>query len=262
MLLLTGRTALVTGGAGRIGLVIAQTLAREGAAVAIADRDPDRIAAGREVLAAAERPTFAIVGDTSDPAAVARVVDGAEAALGPLDILVTCAAIYPNTPLLEMDVDAWDRVFAVNVRGAMLMSAAVGRRWVERKTAGAIVHLSSGAARSARRGNAAYSGSKAALEMLVEVLALELGPSGIRVNAVAPGLVMDDVIRSDTPDLREYYARTLAGTPLGRTGSPQDIADAVAFLASDRSSWTTGAILDVTGGSHCGRSHLDYTQWQ
>jgi NAD(P)-dependent dehydrogenase (short-subunit alcohol dehydrogenase family) len=172
---------------------------------------------------------------------------------------VTCAAVYPNAPLLEMEAAAWDRVFAVNVRGVMLVSQAVGRRWIERGTRGAIVHLSSGAGRSARRGAAAYCGSKAALNMLVEVLALELGPSGIRVNAVAPGLVMDTIASAESPDQHEYYNLQLRGTPLGRTGAPQDIADAVAFLASDKSAWTTGAILDVSGGSHCGRSHLDYT---
>ena len=258
-MLLAGRTALVTGGAGRLGSAIVATLVREGAAVAICDTDPKRLERARAALNAGGPPTFAIAGDTSRSGDVARIVERTEATLGPIDILVTCAAVYPNAPLVEMDVTAWDRVYAVNVRGVMLVSQAVGRQWIARGTRGTIVHLSSGAARSARRGAAAYCGSKAALEMLTEVLALELGPHGIRVNAVAPGLVMDDVVDAATPDLPAYHQAMLRGTPLGRTGAPSDIAEAVVFLASDRSAWTTGAVLDVTGGSHCGRSHLDYT---
>jgi len=261
--LLAGRRALVTGGAGRLGSVIAATLLREGAAVAIADVEPTLLEHARERVAdrsVAVSGFIALLGDTSSEADVERIVARAESELGPIDTLVTCAAVYPNIPVLEMEAAAWDRVFEVNVRGVMLVSRALGRRWVERGTHGAMVHLSSGAARSARRGAAAYCASKAALEMVVEVLALELGPHGIRVNAVAPGLVMDDVITSESSGRHEYYNQQLRATPLGRTGAPEDIAEAVAFLACDRSSWTTGAVLDVTGGSHCGRSHLDYTQ--
>lgn len=267
-LLLDGRRALVTGGAGRLGTVIAATLLREGASVAIADVQLALLERARERLRQESRDSsdahitrlVAALGDMSSADEVARVVDEAEAQLGPLDTLVTCAAVYPNTPVIDMTAAAWDRVFEVNVRGVMLVSRALARRWIERGTPGAMVHLSSGAARSARRGAAAYCASKAALEMVVEVLALELGPHGIRVNAVAPGLVMDDVISAESPDRHAYYNLQLRATPLGRTGAPADIAEAVAFLASDRSSWTTGATLDVTGGSHCGRSHLDYTQ--
>ncbi len=264
-LLLDGRAALVTGGAGRIGSAIAGTFLREGACVAIADRDVERLAgveaAWAQDDAAIRAQTVritAIAGDTAAVADVTHIVDEAEAALGPLDILVTCAAVYPNAPLLEMDASAWDQVFAVNVRGVMLASQIVGRRWVERGTRGSMVHLSSGAARSARRGASAYCGSKAALEMLVEVLALELGPHGIRVNAVAPGLVTDEVVDGSAAGLTPYVREMLRGTPLGRTGAPAEIAEAVAFLASERSGWTTGSILDVTGGSLCGRAHLDY----
>jgi NAD(P)-dependent dehydrogenase (short-subunit alcohol dehydrogenase family) len=259
-MLLEGRRVLITGGAGRLGTAIAATARAEGAAVAISDVSGELLERARARLASGGTAPTMVLGDTSVEDDVARIVAESERHIGPLDTLVTCAAVYPNTALLDMDVADWDRVFAVNVRGVMLASQAVGRRWIERGTAGAIVHLSSGAGRSARRGAAAYCGSKAALNMVVEVLALELGPHGIRVNAVAPGLVMDEVVRAESPDLHPYYNLQLRGTPLGRTGAPQDIADAVAFLASDRCAWTTGAILDVTGGSHCGRSHLDFTQ--
>ncbi len=246
--LLEGKAALITGGAGRLGRVIAATFEREGARVAATD-----IGQG----APAPWPFFA--GDASDPDALASVIDRAEEAIGPLDTLVTCAAVYPNRAVLDMAPGDWDRVFEVNVRGPMLAAKLLGARWIERGTKGAIVNLSSAAARSARRGAAAYCGSKAALEMLTEVLAIEFGPHGIRVNAVAPGLVMDEMVTEASPGLHPYYAMMLQGTPLGRTGAPADIAEAVAFLASDRSAWTTGAVLDVTGGSHTGRPHVPWT---
>jgi NAD(P)-dependent dehydrogenase (short-subunit alcohol dehydrogenase family) len=158
-----------------------------------------------------------------------------------------------------MDVAEWDHTFAVNVRGMMLCCQAVGRRWVQRGTKGSIVNLSSGASRSARPGSAHYAGSKAAVNLLTEVLATELGPQGIRVNAVLPGLVMDEVMAAEDPDKHPYVNLMLSLTPLGRTGAPLDIAEAVAFLASDRSGWTTGAMLEVTGGSHCGRTNAPLT---
>lgn len=258
-MLLDGRTALITGGAGRLGSAIAAAVTREGAKVAICDIDAERVAHARAALESGGRARCAVVGDTSVAGDVERIIREAEAAVGAIDVLVTCAAVYPNRPLVEMDVADWDRVFAVNVRGVMLVSQALGRRWIARGTRGSIVNLSSAAARSARRGAAAYCGSKAALDLLTEVLALELGPHGIRVNGVAPGLVMDDVVSSASPNLPEYHTEMLRATPLGRTGSPDEIAAAVTFLASDRSSWTTGAILAVTGGSHCGRAHLSAT---
>ncbi len=233
----------------------------------LTDVDPDRgryalavsPPAGDDAAAGAVYPAI-VPADTSEPDDVARVIAEAEALIGPLDTLVTCAAVYPNVPIVEMHAAYWDRVFAVNVRGPMLMTQGLARLWIERGTPGSIVHLSSGAARSARRGAAAYCASKAALEMLVHVSALELGPDKIRVNAVAPGLVMDEVVTAGSPDMHAYYAEMLRGTPLGRTGAPNDIAEAAVFLASDRSAWTTGAVLDVTGGSHCGRAHLDFTR--
>lgn len=254
-LLVSNRTALVTGGAGRLGRVIAATLRREGARVAIADRDAGAV---RQVIAqdVAGAPFAGVVGDVSDEADAIRMVAEAEDAVGPIDILVNAHGTFPNTPLLEMAVDEWDRVFAVNVRGSMLTCRTLARAWVERGAKGAIVNLSSGASRSARAGGSHYTGSKAAVNMMTEVLAIELGPHGIRVNAVLPGLILDDVMTGENSDRHPYANMMLRGTPLGRTGLPSDIAEAVVFLASDRSPWTTGALLEITGGSHCGRPHM------
>jgi NAD(P)-dependent dehydrogenase (short-subunit alcohol dehydrogenase family) len=251
--LLEGRTALVTGGGGRLGRRIASVFAREGAAVAVVDLD---LAAARAAAAAVAGRTAALAVDVADEASVEDAIAAAEDELGPLDCLVNCHGYVPNQALLDMDVAEWDRVFAVNVRGTMLTTRSVARRWVSRGASGAVVNLSSVAARSARRGAAHYCSSKAAVEMLTQVLALELGEHGIRVNAVAPGLVLDDVVEAPGPELAPYVAAMLEATPLGRTGSPDEIAEAAAYLASDRSRYTTGAVLEVTGGVHCGRTHM------
>ncbi|MDP6787987.1 MAG: SDR family oxidoreductase [Rhodospirillales bacterium] len=260
-MLLSSRVALVTGGAGRLGRVIAATLQREGASVAVVDKDSQAAKAVTGELGGGDRPAItAIGGDVSDTGEVARVVGEATAQLGQVDVLVNCAGIVPSRPVVEVEVEEWDRVFAVNLRGTMLMCQAMAREWIARDVKGAIVNISSGAGRSARAGGAHYSGSKAALNMLTEVLAIELGPHAIRVNAVAPGLILDDVVTEESEARHPYINLMLRGTPLGRTGAPADIAEAVAFLASERSSWTTGSIFDITGGSHCGRTHMPTTE--
>ncbi|MBS7707181.1 SDR family NAD(P)-dependent oxidoreductase [Chelatococcus asaccharovorans] len=256
-MLLDGQTAFITGGGGRLGRAIARSCQREGAAVVIADLN---LAAAKAVAAdlASSGRTAAVAGDVSRKDDVLRMVDEAEAALGLPDILINAHGIFPNIPVLEVEVDDWDRIFAINVRGTMLPVQTFAQRWIDRGVKGSIVNLSSGAATSARAGGAGYNGSKAAVSMMTEVMAIEFGPHGIRVNAVAPGLVMDEVWERDSgADLHPYAELMLRGTPLGRTGHPDDIAEAVTFLASSKASpWTTGSILKVTGGSHCGRTHM------
>jgi NAD(P)-dependent dehydrogenase (short-subunit alcohol dehydrogenase family) len=253
---LAGRVAMVTGGAGRLGRAIVSELARAGAAVGIVDGRVDAAAEVVQRTRAAGGRSASAKADVSRTAEVEAAVDAIERELGPIDILVNAHGIFPNTPVLEMSDDEWDRVFDVNVRGTMSTCRAVARRLVERRAAGSIVNISSAAATSARAGGAHYTGSKAAVNMLTHVLAIELGPHGIRVNAVAPGLILDDVLREGEGHDSEYVRLMLRGTPLRRTGAPEDIAPAVVFLASDRAAWTTGAILEITGGSHCGRPHV------
>ncbi len=259
--LLEGRLALVTGAAGRLGRATAEVFLREGAGVVLADLDGTRVRAlAQELLKLYPGRVAAVSGDQSDEAEVARFVAEAVAALGLPDILVNTHGIFPNCAMLDVTVAEWDSVFAVNTRGTMLTCQALARRWIEHAVKGSIINISSGAARSGRPGGAHYSGSKAAVDLLTHIFAIELGPHGIRVNAIAPGLILDTVMTEESPDAHPYVNMTLAGTPVGRTGSPADIGEAAAFLASDRSSWTTGAILEVTGGTHCGRTQMPFTR--
>jgi NAD(P)-dependent dehydrogenase (short-subunit alcohol dehydrogenase family) len=253
---LRGDVALVTGGAGRLGRAICAALGREGAQIAVVDRRGDAAAAVAHSLQAAGCGAHPVAADVSDPAAVQLMLEQVTRALGPIDVLVNAHGIYPNVPALEIDPAEWDAVYATNTRGTLLTCQAVGRQMVGRGAAGCIINLSSAAAESARAGAAAYCGSKAAVNLLTHVLAIELGPHGIRVNAVAPGLVLDQVYRPGDQHEYAYVVQSLEGTPLRRTGAPEDVAEAVVFLAGRNNPWISGSILQVTGGSHCGRTHV------
>lgn len=247
---------MLTGAGGRLGRPCALAFAAEGARLLLTDVAAPALEETVRLARARGATVAGVPGDVTRRSDVEAVLRAGRLGLGPVDVLVNFAGYVPVSSVLEVSEEEWDRVFAVNVKGTMLCCQAVGREMVGRGAAGRIVNISSGASTSARAGAAHYCGSKAAINMFTEVLATELGPHGIRVNAVAPGLVMDTVARKGEPIAHPYVRDMLAATPLGRTGTPEDIAQAVLFLASPRSGWTTGEVLFVTGGAHCGRTHM------
>jgi 3-oxoacyl-[acyl-carrier protein] reductase len=246
------RVAVVTGGSNGIGRAITETLAGEGARVVICDLSDSGYFAGNPAV-------VTVTGDVAEYGLADRVLAEAVTRWGRVDVLVNDAAAYPDGTLLEMQPDAWDRVFRVNVTGAFMMMQAFARQRASRAgTGGAVVNISTGSARNPRPGGAAYSASKAAVETMSKVFAMELGPHGIRVNVVAPGYIdvrdWSDAYPDRAPeDLRAALVRSI---PLGQAGDPRDIAEAVLFLASDAAANITGTVLEVDGGSNAGRYTL------
>ena len=245
-----GQVAFVTGAGHGIGRGIAEAFSASGAAVVVADRE---IAAAHEVAAgisALGGEALAVALDVREAQsareAVARVLER----FGRIDVLVNNAGIYPNTPFMEMVEAEWDAVFDTNVKGIFLVSQAVAATMVAQARGGRIINISSGAAESGRAGAAHYCSTKAAVNMLTRVMALELSPHGITVNAVAPGLI-------EVPDWdlnEEYIEAILRATPVGRLGQPSDVANVVLFLANPAAEFITGSVYGVDGGVMAGRS--------
>src|SRR6266850_959617 len=212
---------LVTGAGAGIGLGIAQAFHQAGARVALGDLREPGLARAAEKLGVAN------------------------------------AGVYPNSPVLDMAVEEWDRVMDTNLRGVFLTCQAVSRRMVAQSTPGKLITISSGAYNSGRKGAAHYCASKAGVVMFTKVLAMELGPHQINVNCIAPGLITVD---RNLNEVSDEYVKTLVGTiPWGRPGSPEDIARAALFLASPFAEFITGEVLSVDGGSGTGRTYLPYS---
>lgn len=250
-----GRHILVTGAASGIGAAVCDEFAAAGCRVTAVDQRAealrDSVRGLRERYAG---PFDAVVCDLADPSAATDVITRAAAGpCGEVDVLVNAAGLYPAIPLLEMTAARWDRVMDVNVRAAMLTTVAFARAAVASGRGGAVVNISSGAAVRARPGAAHYCTSKAALEMLTKSCAVELGPHGIRVNAVSPGFVTVD---SEANPVTEEYAAAVSVNPLGRRGLPTDIAGAVRWLAGQDAGWVTGTVVRVDGGSTAGTTTL------
>ncbi|MGH3422568.1 MAG: SDR family NAD(P)-dependent oxidoreductase, partial [Streptosporangiaceae bacterium] len=246
--------AFVTGAASGLGAAVCRQFAGRGTRVTAVDVRTyalDRFAA---TLRTAEGPRVTtLAGDLGNAGFSESVLPAAWSRWGPVDVAVLAAGIYPAMPFLEMTAEAWDRVQQVNVRSAMQIMRSLATLAIEHRRRASIVLISSGAAQRARRGAAAYCASKAALEMLTRAAALELGPSGIRVNAVSPGFI--DVESPVNPVTRDYVA-AMSTNPLGRPGTPDDIANAVAWLCSDEAAWVTGTVIRVDGGASAGAASL------
>ena len=244
---LTDRVAVVTGASRGIGRAVALGLARAGAHLALAARKvPDLEATAAEVRALGRR-ALAVSAHLGRAEDIDRLFQAVEGEFGRLDILVNNAATNPVFgPLLTVDPEAWEKIMALNVTGYLLASQGAARRMVSAGR-GAIVNVSSLAGLRASPGLGAYSVSKAAVLMLTRVMAKELAPSGVRVNAIAPALVETRFSETlwKTPEILERY---LSATPLGRTAQPDEMVGAVVYLCSDAASYVTGQTLVLDGG--------------
>ena len=249
---LKGKVAIVTGGANGIGRAIATELAERGASVAIADVRPDHASSAAEELVSRGLRAQEFAVDVSDAPQVDGMVREVIDAFGRVDILASNVGIGQNVPFLEMEVAEWDELLAVNLRGAFLCSQPVARHMVSSGRGGRIIFTASTAAENARTNAAAYCASKGGLLQLMRVLALELGPHQITVNAVGPGLTITASPVREEPS-ETYQAAFLRDVPLGRTGSPTEMARTVAFLASDDSAYITGQVIYVDGGYSAGK---------
>lgn len=247
--------AIVTGGAGGIGEGIALVLARSGTAITLVDYREDALqaVAGRIRSSVEGAEVASVVADLTSATEPGEAVRTAWRATGPVDVLVNSAGIYPSTPLLELTADIWDAVQDVNLRSAVLTTVAFGRLAQASGRTGSVVNITSGAALRARTAAAPYSTSKAALEMWTKASALELGPIGVRVNAVSPGFVG---VQSPVNPYEADYRAAADRNPLGVEGTPEDIGEAVRWVSSDKAGWVTGTIIRVDGGSSTGNGGL------
>ena len=246
------RTAVITGAGSRrgIGRATAHALAAAGYHIAVLDLDKEAAEdAAREVAARHGVEALGLAADVTDADAVDAAVGAVEAALPPVGALVNNAGITSPTRFLDVTPAEWDRIFEVNVRGSFVVTHRVAAGMAERGF-GRIVLLSSVSAERGGGvfGGVAYSAAKAALLGFARALARELGPSGVTVNSVAPGLIDTDITQGKLDERRK--AAMIADVPVRRIGEVEDVADVIAFLARPESGYLTGVTYDVNGGSH------------
>lgn len=238
---LAGKVVLVTGAAGGLGLASSRLFAAEGARVVLSDLDPEALERTRAEVGAALAITADVTSESDAAALVSRTVEEH----GRIDALVVAAGLYQGAPVDAIEVDEWDRVQIVNVRGTFVTVRAALREMIRQKS-GTVVTLGSIAGQlGGVQSGAGYATSKAAVIGMTKALARYAGPHGVRVNCVNPGYIESGMGLGMSEEDRE---RTIAATPLGRPGTADEVAEAVLWLVSDASSFVTGAQLDVNGG--------------
>ena len=241
-----GRRALITGASSGLGAHFARLLAAQGAKVALAARRLDRLEALVQEIEAAGGTALAVACDVTDEASVVDAVAHAAAGLGTLDVLVNNSGVSGGKPFLDTDAEEWDSVLDTNLRGAFLMCREFARAAVATGQGGRIVNVASILGLRTIKGVVPYSVSKAGLCHMTAVLAMELGPRGITVNALAPGYIETDINRAFLQG--PVGARIAGRVPLGRLGQPEDLDGALLLLASDAGRFITGVVLPVDGG--------------
>jgi NAD(P)-dependent dehydrogenase (short-subunit alcohol dehydrogenase family) len=244
------RIVLITGGSQGIGEACARRFSADGATVVIADVDTVR---GEKL--AQELGALFVLCDVGDSVQVNAMITKCEAQHGRIDVLVNNAAIVHTANFLDISEADFDRVLRVNVKGAFLVAQAVARNMVAHGVKGSIVNMSSVNATLAIPNIASYNVSKGGINQLTRVMALALVDYSIRVNAVAPGTIATEMAKNAVLTSDEANRKIMSRTPMKRLGEPSEVADAVAFLASDAASYITGEILTIDGG----RSALNYT---
>ena len=249
---LAGKRALITGGAAGIGRAIALKLAREGCDIALLDVDGRAAEATTAEIRALGREAKAATGDVSDPASVRSAIAALSDRSAAIDILVNNAGIARLGSLLTISDKDWRDTFAVNVDGVFNVTRAVVPGMVERRR-GAVVNLASWLGRRGHPAFSAYAATKFAVVGMTQSLAPEVAPFGVRINAVCPGLIGGTPMRDALDATSEAAglpraAERAKSIPMGRIGTPEDVANVVAFLASDEAAYVTGAAYDVAGG--------------
>ncbi len=250
--LLTGRSAIITGSGQGLGRAIALEYAAEGAAVGLVDRDAAGLSEASAAVAAAGAAPLTFSLDVTDYPALSEAVEAAARAWGRIDVLVNNAGIFRSGTLLDDSLEDWREVLAVNLEAVYMCSKLVAPHMV-RQGGGRIIHMASVAAVASRGNVGAYNATKAGVLGLTKSMAVELAPSQILVNAIAPGFLRTAQMRSGGIDLtatedfvETYYRRRRI--PLGRAGEPEDVAGTAVFLASDYCRYMTGQVLFVDGG--------------
>lgn len=243
--------ALITGGAQGIGYACAEAIAEDGARIVLADINEAGVKAAAEKLGGG---TVALVCDMGDPAQIDAMFDTIDGEIGPLSVLVNCAGIADPCDFLDTPLDRFTRVIDVNLTGTFLASQRAAKSMVAAGIQGAIVNMSSINALLAIPSISAYCASKGGVMQLTKATSLALAPHGIRVNAVGPGSI-DTAMMASVNENPDAMATAMSRTPLKRMGTPREIGDVVAFLASDKASYITGETIYVDGG----RQGLNYT---
>ena len=248
-LTLSGRVALVTGGSRNIGLAIAKRFVASGMRVGILSSSPDTAEFAARRIDVSGEVAFGLRCDVSDPDSVKNSIDTVASHFDGLDVVVNSAGVLDMTNIREMTVEHWDEVLATNLRGSFLVcQAAIS--YLEASRAPRIVNISSNAGRMGGFENGmAYSASKGGVIALTYGLARQLAPKGITVNCISPGTVESDMARARD---QETLRRLIARIPVGRLGTPEEVAAAACYFASEEAGFTTGAVLDVNGGMFMG----------